>query len=1400
MTTQLAPSSSLAAADMRAVTDASTDLAAELGRVLAGEVLFDGYTRMLYSTDASLFQIMPVGVVVPKHADDVQAAVEIAARHGIPVLPRGAGSSLAGQAVGPALVMDFSKYMDKIGGVDAETRQVRTQPGISVAALNRQIARHGLMLGPDPASGDRATIGGSVGNNATGSHSILYGMMADSVHEISAILADGSRAVFGPQAVENLVALGKSEGLEGRIYRELPQIINKNMQQILERWPKHWRRASGYNLDRLAAALLPPKERGKLSASSPFRPAIADPTRIDRFNIAQLLTGSEGTLAITTEMVMNLVPRPTRTGLAVIPFATLLEACAAITDVLETDPSAAELLDKQLMDLARAQPEWAKKLHFVTGDPEAVLLVEYYGESEAELVTKLAHFEQHMAARGWRGAVTRLLNPAHQADVWSVRKAGLNLLMSRRGDFKPVPGIEDVSVPPERLADYLGEILDYCQQRGDGDIPGVAVYAHASAGCLHVRPLLNVKSQEGVDLLADVSRFAAGLAVKYGGIMSGEHGDGLARTRLNPVIFGPELYGALQEVKGIFDPENRLNPGKIVEPLDTKKPDVFNKPDFWAAAPMRMGPQYQTIKLDTVFDWGTDGGYAPAIEMCNGAGVCRKLDAGTMCPSFQATRDERDSTRGRANALRNALAGRIPAEELFSEGMYDVMDLCLGCKACGTECPSAVDMATIKAEYLVHYYHANGLPWFNRLMGWLPGINRLLFRIAPALIPAVNWGLRLPLAKAIMARIGVAPERTLPAYDRQSFDAWYSMHNAQWTMHNGGSAPIAQSPVPNLPISQSPTPVLFFADTWTNYNETHIGRDMVKLLTAAGYQVLVDNRRECCGRPLITGGQADKARRNVNHNVALLAPYVAQGIPIIGAEPSCILTLRDEYLTLAADKERAKLVAENSFTVEEFVVREMAAGRFAPKWKANPGKALLHGHCHHKALVGNESTVAALKAAGYEVEVIPSGCCGMAGDFGYERDHYAVSRAIGEDRLLPAVRAAAVDTVIVASGTSCRHQIGDFTEREAVHLVEALVLALDTVIVARTGRQDVIRRVAMMGECLMIGALSHSLEQHRCGKRCIWSRRLVLANCLASGAFGGSKPLIPASPALRSMTMKIGLALGGGGARGAAHFGVLKELSRMGIRPDLITGTSVGGLVGAMAAAGHSLEKMTDFFQKLSLTTIYALPNSVPAFSSNAKVERMLEDLFGRITFADLQIPLAVVTTDLVSRKEVILDEGDLVSAIMATTSLPVLLPPVVRDGCALVDGGVLNNTPFDVARARGAHFVIAVDLSNTSPYAIAAEPKSKSGNSGLLDALPIPHTRHTWQVISAINDIISSTSLNARLALHPPDILLQPVIHEVGFFDSTQWKAGMAAGQAAVVAAEEQFIKLQKRLDDSGE
>jgi Fe-S oxidoreductase len=513
-----------------------------------------------------------------------------------------------------------------------------------------------------------------------------------------------------------------------------------------------------------------------------------------------------------------------------------------------------------------------------------------------------------------------------------------------------------------------------------------------------------------VELLQIVGDYACDLAVQFGGAMSGEHGDGLARSSHNPKLFGPKLYATLQEVKRAFDPDGLLNPGKIVDapPL---------------TANLRTGPDYQTIPLQTVFDWSSDGGLAPAIEMCNGAGVCRKLGAGTMCPSYMATRDERDTTRGRANALRNALAGRIPHEELYSAEMYGVMDLCLGCKACKSECPSSVDMAKIKSEYLVHYYRHNGLPWFNRMMGLLPTLNELLYKLAPFMVDTVNWGLKTPLAKQVFARMGVHPARDLPAYAPETFAAWFARRGSR------------HADAPN-------GPVVLFHDTWVNFNETQVGQAVVKVLEAAGYRVFLAEGRKCCGRPLITGGQADQAKPWIDHNVALLAPYAQQGVPIVGVEPSCILTLRDEYLTLASDKDRAQTLAKQALTLDEFVAKAAAAGKFAPPTTHQPRQALLHGHCHHKALVGNESTVAALRAVGYTVEVIPSGCCGMAGDFGYEHDHYEISRKIGEDRLFPAVRAAAEGTVIVASGTSCRHQIDHFTGRQPLHLAEALAQTL----------------------------------------------------------------------------------------------------------------------------------------------------------------------------------------------------------------------------------------------------------------------------------------------------------------------------------------------------------------------
>jgi len=1008
---------SLSLSDMKQLPEMYQDLAGELGRNTDAEIRFDGISRMLYSTDASLYQIQPIGVVIPKSPQDVQAVMATANKFKVPVLARGGGSSLAGQAVGQAIVLDFSKYLNRVIQIDPEKRLATTQPGLTIDALNRAAASHGLILGPDPASASRATVGGSLANNASGSHSIRYGMMVDHVQMVKAILWDGSQATFQPVSMEAARSLAAENNWTGRIYRRVLEIVYQNLTEIRDHWPMHWRRASGYNLDRMALPFLTEADRQTLTAGSRFRPPVQHQGSADRINLGQLLVGSEGTLGIITEAALSLVPKPAKAVLGIIPFESVVAACEATPVILETNPSAVELLDKSLMDLARNQPEWRRKMHFISGDPTAVLVVEFDGSSEKEVTDQLGKLQSHLRQAGIAGEITPIVAQNAQADVWAVRKAGLNLLMGTRGDHKPVPGIEDVSVPPDHLAKYVKDILDFCQ--GKPHIPWVSVYAHASAGCLHIRPMINVKTRAGVELLRSLGEFACDLAASYGGAMSGEHGDGLARSSLNQRLFSPALYQALRDVKQAFDPNNLLNPGKVVD-----APPLTEN--------LRFGPGYRTASFSQVFDWSPDYGYAGAIEMCNGSGVCRKLGSGTMCPSYMATLDEKDTTRGRANALRNALAGRIPQEKLYSPEMYDILDLCLGCKACKSECPSSVDMAKIKAEYLVHYYKKHGLPIFNWLMGALPLASRWVHqtRLGKSTIPMINRFLGLSGIKAVLARADINPHHTLPQFAPDSFENLFQKQHGSYQKE-------LQIP------EEVENPVILFHDTWTNHFETQIGQAAVQVLEAAGYQIFLPSQRRCCGRPLITGGQADKARAWIDHNVALLVPLAARSIPIIGLEPSCILTVRDEWLSLATDKAQAKMVAEHAFTFEEFVASQDETRGFSPNWRPNPGQVMLHGHCHHKALVGDQVSKATLELAGYQVSVINSGCCGMAGDFGYTQAHEAVSRRIASDRLVPAIYQAGPDTLIVASGTSCRHQIQTCTNRQAMHLVEALALALE---------------------------------------------------------------------------------------------------------------------------------------------------------------------------------------------------------------------------------------------------------------------------------------------------------------------------------------------------------------------
>jgi FAD/FMN-containing dehydrogenase/Fe-S oxidoreductase len=960
--------------------EAAAFLETELRRRIAGEVHFDAVYRMLYSTDASNYQIEPIGVVIPASVEDVLATIEVAAKHGIPLLPRGGGSSLAGQTVGAALVIDFSKELAKILDLDLAARSVTVQPGINIDALNRQLRPNGLMFGPDPASANRATAGGVVGNNSTGSHSILYGMTGDNVRAVKAALADGAVLDLGPLTPAAMAERARQDDAQGRLFASLLAFRERYADLIARDFPPHWRRAAGYSLDQF------------------LKPD-------DAFNPARLLVSSEGTLATSLEITFDLVPRPTRTGLVLLQFDELVAAMAATPAILETEPSAVELMDRMLVNLTRSQPGYARQIAAIEGDPAAVLVVEYYGESDAELDRKADHLKTHLRQRGVRTMVDPVvvLDPKRQEDVWSVRKAGLGLLMSVRGDHKPIPVIEDVSVPVAHLAEYVAAIEDLVAGHGTT----AAYYAHASAGCLHIRPLVNLKTVAGVRAMVEMAYAAAELARGFGGVPSGEHGDGLQRSELNELVFGPELYQAMREFKRLWDPRGLMNPGKKV--------DAGSMTEH-----LRFGPAYHAREPKTYLDFSGEGGFARAVEMCNGAAVCRKLKAGTMCPSFMATRDEKDSTRGRANALRDALAGgTLDQPDLASKEVYDVLDLCLSCKACKTECPSSVDMAKLKTEFLAHYHDAHGTPLRSRVFGHIHDISRLASPVAPF----VNLGMRLGLDRPVMQALGVAPERKLSRFAPRTFTDRWREHQQR---HAGR-------------IRQTRGQVVYFHDTFAEYNYPRIGMAAVTLLEAAGFEVLVEERRACCGRPMLSKGLIEDARKVARRNVETLANYAKQDVPIVGTEPSCILTLRDEYRDLLPNDPNAAAVAGQAFMIDEFLAKLDQTGELGIVWTDEPGPVVLfHGHCHQKALIGVGPSMAMLKAAGCSPTESGAGCCGMAGSFGYEAEHYDVSRKIGEERLFPAVNAAASATVVSVAGVSCRQQIEHFTGRKSKHIAEVL--------------------------------------------------------------------------------------------------------------------------------------------------------------------------------------------------------------------------------------------------------------------------------------------------------------------------------------------------------------------------
>jgi FAD/FMN-containing dehydrogenase/Fe-S oxidoreductase len=966
-------------------------LAKALRGHMSGEVRFDETSRRLYSTDASIYQVTPLGAALPKTADDLVACVQIAADMRVPIVPRGGGTSLSGQSIGPGLVIDCSKYLNRVLDIDPSARMARVQPGVVLDQLNRTLAPHGLFFAPDVSTASRANVGGMIGNNSAGARSIVYGKTNDHVRRLRAILADGSQAEFTPLTAGEWDRKAEAATAEGAAYREVRRAVIRAADEIRRRFPRILRRVSGYNL----LDVLPgdaPQRNGNT------------PTQ----GLLPVLVGSEGTLAVTAEADVNLVPRPNARGLLVPHFSSLAAALEAVALCLELKPSAVELMDSELIRLAAGNLALRERMAAIQGVPAALLMVEFSGAGTAEVSYQVHELQRRLQRTPGLTASVPALDPNLRDSLWDLRRAGMPLLYGLPGDRKPTTFVEDAAVPPERLPEFTARFNEILHKHGTEG----AYYGHASVGCLHIRPLLNLKDTADVAAMRRITEEVTDLVLEFNGCLSGEHGDGYARSEWNRKMYGPAVYDAFREVKRAFDPHNLLNPGKVVDaPAMTEN--------------LRYGPNYKSIELPTVFEYSRQEGFIRSIEMCNGNGACRKLQGGTMCPSYRATRDERDSTRARANALRLAISGQAPPggdDYLGGRWVYDVMDLCLMCKACKAECPSNVDVAKLKAEYLNAYYQHRPRPLGHRLMA---NIHRLNRAGAPA-GDLINWFSQKPWARFVLEKLaGIDRRRSLPPLHKNHFRAWFTRHQPD---ANAGR------------IGQ----VILLDDCFTTFNEPQIGRAAVRVLERAGYRLALAGI-ECCGRALLSKGFLPQARALVKTQAPALARRVADGTPILGLEPSCLLGLADEWPELVPGPATRKVAAAAELA-DTWLARRIEDGACKLPLGRAPGSCLLHAHCHQKALRGAKGSAAALRLIpGLEVNVLDAGCCGMAGSFGYEVEHFDVSAQIAGLELLPALTDAP-EAAVAATGTSCRHQIHDLAGRRARHPLEMLESAMDAAV------------------------------------------------------------------------------------------------------------------------------------------------------------------------------------------------------------------------------------------------------------------------------------------------------------------------------------------------------------------
>ena len=962
-----------------------SNVAERLRREIEGDVLFDAASRGRYATDASIYQIDPIGVVIPKTEQDTAIAIQIAREEKLPILPRGAGTSQCGQTVGAALVIDNSKYLNKIFDFEPGAMEIDVQPGVVLDQLNAFLKPHGLWFPVDVSTSAQATLGGMAGNNSCGSRSIRYGNMVHNVKGIEAILSDGTGVWFSE--LNDAARSGRYRDMVDGFHA----IARREADEIRARFPRLLRRVAGYNLD-----IFDPRDPLRYNTEQP--------------NMAHLLVGSEGSLAFFKRLKLKLSPIPGNKVLGVVNFPTFYTAMELTQHLVKLHPTAVELVDRTMIDLARNNPMFQPTIDAaLIGTPDAILLVEFSGEDGIEQINKLAQLDELLADLGLPNSVVKLTDANRQKALWDVRKAGLNIMMSMKGDGKPVSFIEDCCVPLEHLADYTQRLSAVFEKHGTRG----TWYAHASVGTLHVRPILNMK-QDGAQKMRAIAEEACELVREYKGVYSGEHGDGLVRSEWIAPFFGPRLTAALAEVKQLFDPLGLMNPGKIVRPSKQDDSSLF-----------RFKPGYAHIAIQPVLDWSAHGSLAHAAEMCNNNGHCRKFDADVMCPSYRVTRDEQHSTRGRANTLRLALSGQLGADAFTSEEMHETFDLCVSCKGCKRECPTGVDMAKMKIEFLYHYKEHHGLTVQDKLIAYLP-------RYAPY---AAKMGGLLNLRNKLPS-LAAWSERTLGFSAKRPLPTWRSDHfRSGRRLRKASSA--AQGRV-----------VVLFVDTFTTYFEPGNARAALRVLRAAGYGALIpqaDHGRRplCCGRTYLSVGMIAAAKREATRFLTGVQPFLDRGMPLVGLEPSCLFTLRDEIPMLLKSDESERL-ANRALTFEEFLQQEHESERL--RWSLTPiraPRALLHGHCHQKAygvMGAVESTLRMVP--GLEVETIQSSCCGMAGSFGFDAKHYDLSMEMAEANLLPAVRAADADTLIVADGSSCRQQIRDGTGRQALHVARVLQEAL----------------------------------------------------------------------------------------------------------------------------------------------------------------------------------------------------------------------------------------------------------------------------------------------------------------------------------------------------------------------